>query len=254
MRMSRFTVTALEGMPLVQPGDDLVGLVLDALARMNLTLVDGDVLVVTSKIVSKVEGRMVRLDAVTPSDDAEHYAGVTGKDPQLVELVLRESRSVSRAAKGVLVTEHRLGFVSANAGIDQSNTVDGDHVALLLPKDPDASARGLREGLHERTGANMGVVLSDSHGRPFRLGNVGVALGVAGLPALLDLRGERDLFGRTLQISMVGYADLVASAAALVTGEGSEGRPVVLVRGLELPAGEGRASDLYRSADADLYR
>jgi coenzyme F420-0:L-glutamate ligase/coenzyme F420-1:gamma-L-glutamate ligase len=249
-----FTVTALTGMPLVQAGDDLPGLVLAALAEMGLSLMDGDVLVVTSKIVSKAEGRRVRLASVTPGDEAHYYAEVTGKDPRLVELVLRESRFVSRAAKGVLVTEHRLGFVSANAGIDQSNTEDGEQVALLLPENPDGTAQAMRAALRERAGVNVGVVLSDSHGRPFRLGNVGVALGVAGLPALLDLRGQADLFGRALQISTVGYADLVASAAALVTGEGSEGRPVVLVRGLDIPAGDGHASDLYRAADADLYR
>lgn len=252
--MVSYTVTALDGIPMVQPGDDIAALIVDALAETGLTLTDGDVLVITSKIVSKAEGRTVRLADVTPGNEAHKYAEITGKDPRLVELVLRESRVVSRAARGVLVTEHKLGFVSANAGIDQSNTADGDDGALLLPEDPDAAATQLREQLQASTGATAGVILSDSHGRPFRMGNIGVALGVAGLPALLDLRGESDLFGRTLQISMVGYADLVASAAALVTGEGSEGRPVVLVRGLNFPPLDGRASDLHRPADKDLYR
>ena len=252
--MVSFTATALEGIPLVQPGDDLAPLIVTSLTQMGLGLTDGDVLVVTSKIVSKAEGRSVRLKDVMPGDEARQYAQVTGKDSRLVELVLRESNTVSRAARGVLVTEHRLGFVSANAGIDQSNTADGDEGALLLPEDPDASAERLRADLQTRTSATIGVVLSDSHGRPFRMGNVGVALGVAGLSALLDLRGDTDLFGRRLQISMVGYADLIASAAALVTGEGREGRPVVLLRGLPPTTESGRASDLYRAAEQDLYR
>ncbi|MEL6269459.1 MAG: coenzyme F420-0:L-glutamate ligase, partial [Chloroflexota bacterium] len=209
---------------------------------------------VTSKIISKAEGCTANLADVEPGDDALHYAQVTGKDPRLVELVLRESRIVSRASKGVLVTEHRLGFVSANAGIDQSNAEDGDNTVLLLPPDPDGTARSIRERMKVETGADIGVMLSDSHGRPFRLGNIGVAIGIAGMPGLLDLRGETDLFGRELQISVQAYADLVASAATLATGEGSEGRPVVLVRGLQFPDVRGRASEMNRPADQDFYR
>jgi len=243
-----FQVIALAGIPLVQPGDDLAQLMLDGLAASNLALQAGDVLVITSKVVSKAEGGTVRLADVQPSTDAEHYAEVTGKDPRMVELVLRESKSVSRAAQNVLVVEHRLGFVSANAGIDQSNTV------LLLPANPDETAAHLRNHLYESTGALVGIVISDSHGRPFRLGTVGVAIGVAGMPALLDLRGADDLYGRKLQVTIQGYADMAASTAQLASGEGSEGRPVVLIRGLNLPSVEGKAADLNRLPEHDLYR
>jgi coenzyme F420-0:L-glutamate ligase/coenzyme F420-1:gamma-L-glutamate ligase len=244
---------AIPAIPLIEAGADLAAIIADALRTASMTLQDGDVLVVTSKIVSKAEGRRVLLADVVPSDEALRLAGVTGKDPRLVELVLRESTEVSRATKGVLVVRHRLGFVSANAGIDQSNVEGGDDVALLLPHDPDASAAHLREALHARLGVRVGVIISDSHGRAWRMGNIGVAIGVAGLPALRDLRGNADLFGRPLKITLQGYADMIASAAALLTGEGAEGLPVVCVRGLSA-AGEGQASDLNRPPEQDLYR
>lgn len=247
-------ITALPGIPLIQPGDDLAQVILGGVARAGLSLKDRDVLVVTSKIVSKAEGRLVDLRDVTPGPDACRLARETRKDPRIVELVLRESVAVSRRAPGVLVTQHRLGFVSANAGIDQSNVDGSEEHVLLLPLDPDASAAALRRRLREFTGAGVGVVISDSHGRPFRMGNVGVAVGAAGIPTLLDLRGQPDLFGRELKISMQGYADLIASAAHLLSGEGAEGRPVMHVRGLQFPPIEGRASDLNRSPEQDLYR
>mgnify|MGYP005839016885 CR=1 FL=1 len=252
--MNAFSAVALPGIPVVKPGDDLAGLILDALARAEMSLQAGDVLVVTSKIVSKAEGRVVALDSVQPSQEARALAARTGKDPRMVELVLRESAAVSRTAPNVLVVRHRLGFVSANAGIDQSNVDGTDAHALLLPLDPDASARAIHDKLKTATGVAVGIVISDSHGRPFRLGNVGVAVGVAGMPALVDLRGQRDMFGRVLKISIQGYADMVASAACLLTGEGGEGLPVVLLRGLTFPALDGRAADLYRSPEQDLYR
>jgi coenzyme F420-0:L-glutamate ligase / coenzyme F420-1:gamma-L-glutamate ligase len=248
------TVTTLPGIPMVQPGDDLSRLVLDGLERAGLSLQAGDALVVTSKIVSKAEGRHVELSTVTPGDEARQLAAETDKDPRIVELVLRESVGISRRARGVLVVQHRLGFVSANAGIDQSNVEGGDDCVLLLPLDPDASAQRLREQLQAAVGMDIAVVISDSHGRPFRVGNIGVAIGVAGMPALLDLRGRADLFGRTLRISVQGYADMVASAANLMTGEADEGRPVVLVRGLRFPLMEGHASELNRPVQQDLYR
>lgn len=249
-----FTATSLPGIPLIQAGDDLASIILDALARVNIALQTGDALVVTSKIVSKSEGRLFDLNAVQPGEEAVRLAGETRKDPRIVELVLRESRLISRKAPGVLVVQHRLGFVSANGGIDQSNVENGDDHVLLLPLDPDASAEAIRARLKEATGADVGIVISDSHGRPFRMGNVGVAIGVAGLPALLDLRGKPDLFGRELKISIMGYADLVASAANLLTGEADEGRPVVHLRGLQFPAIEGRAVEMYRPPEQDLYR
>ncbi|MBK9750464.1 MAG: coenzyme F420-0:L-glutamate ligase [Chloroflexi bacterium] len=252
--MTQLTLTALRGIPLVQPGDDLARLILDALAANDLTLQATDVLVVTSKIVSKAEGRVVALRDVTPGERAHELAAQTGKDPRVVELVLQESRGVSRVAPNVLVVEHRLGFVSANAGIDQSNLEAGDERVLLLPSDPDASARAIRHRLLDATSVSIGVIISDSHGRPFRLGNVNVAIGVAGMPALIDLRGQPDLFRRTLRISIQGYADMVAGAAGLLTGEGAEGLPVVLVRGLTYPDIDGRASQINRPAEHDLYR
>lgn len=249
----QIVISPLPGIPLIEPGDDLASAILSALQADGNRLQSGDVLVVTSKIVSKAEGRIVNLADVVPSAEAVRLAEITGKDPRLVELVLRESVAVSRVASGVLVTRHRLGFTAANAGVDQSNVERGDEQALLLPIDPDASAAALRERLRERTGIAPAVVISDSQGRPFRMGGIGVAVGVAGMPALVDLRGQADLFGRVLKITLQAYADLVASAAQLVTGEGAEGWPVVLVRGLRVPPGEGRASDLYRKPEHDLY-
>ncbi len=239
---------------MIQAGDDLPQIILDGLARLGLQLQAGDALVVTSKIVSKSEGRWFDLKTIEPRPEAEQLAEETRKDPRIVELVLRESQGISRKAPGVLVTQHRLGFISANAGIDQSNVNGSEDTVLLLPLDPDASAASIRAKLRERTRVDVGIVISDSHGRPFRMGNVGVAIGAAGMPGLLDLRGRPDLFGRELKISIQGYADLVASAANLLTGEADEGRPVVLVRGLQFPSSEGRAADLVRPPEQDLYR
>jgi coenzyme F420-0:L-glutamate ligase/coenzyme F420-1:gamma-L-glutamate ligase len=245
---------ALPGIPLVQPGDDVAKLILEALARADVTLQNGDALVVTSKIVSKAEGRIFNLNEITPGDEARHIAEETRKDPRIVELVLRESHAISRRAPGVLITRHRLGFVSASSGIDQSNVDGGEEHVLLLPLDPDGTARTIRAALLAATGAEAGIVISDSHGRPFRLGNAGVAIGVAGMPALVDLRGQTDLFGRELKMSIQAYADEVASAANLLTGEAAEGLPVVLVRGLNFPSQDGHASEYNRPLEQDLFR
>ncbi|HOU41071.1 MAG TPA: coenzyme F420-0:L-glutamate ligase [Promineifilum sp.] len=250
-------LTALPGIPDVRSGDDVAALLLQALDRAGQTLRDGDVLAVAQKIVSKAEGRQVRLAAVTPSARAEEVAAVVGKDARLVELILRESTAVSRLAPGVLIVRHRLGFTSANAGIDRSNvqTHSGEEEAvLLLPLNPDASAVALREALRAATGAAAGVVITDSHGRPFRLGTVGVAIGVAGLPALWNRRGEADLYGYRLQHTDVGLADEIAAAAGLLMGQAAEGLPAVLLRGLRLPPTGGRATDLVRPDELDLYR
>lgn len=251
--LRQLKITALPEVPLIQKDDALDQMILEGLQRAGLSLQTGDAVVVTSKIVSKSEGRQFDLRAVEPSAQAFELAEQTGKDPRIVELVLQEAQSVSRVGSGVLVVQHRLGFISANGGIDQSNVDGDDNHVLLLPLDPDASAERLRHALRDQTGAEVGVVISDSHGRPFRMGNVGVAIGVAGLPALLDLRGNEDLFGRVLKISMQGYADMVASAANLLTGEGSEGRPIVHLRGLEFAPVEGHASELNRPAQQSLY-
>jgi coenzyme F420-0:L-glutamate ligase/coenzyme F420-1:gamma-L-glutamate ligase len=248
------TLTAVPGIPAVRPGDDLARILGDALEALKLR--QGDVLVVTHKIVSKAEGRYVSLADVAPSARALELAAATGKDPALVEVILRESREVLRHRPGLIITEHRLGMVLANAGVDQSNVphAQGEPQFLLLPEDPDASSAALRTALEARFGGTMAVVISDSVGRAWRHGVVGLALGVAGLPALLDLRGRRDLEGRELEVTQVGLADEIASAAELLMGEADEGRPAVLVRGLSWQAPPLPAAALVRPREADLFR
>jgi len=253
--LAQLSLVALPNMPLVRPGDDLAALIAASLHEAEIELGAHDVLVVTSKLVSKAEGRFFDLNAVTPSARATEIAAQTGKDPRLVELILRESSAVSRLRADVLIVRHRLGFTLANAGIDHSNVgPDGEDWVLLLPEDPDASAQRLRAALAGRTGVAPGIVISDSHGRPFRLGTVGVAIGLAGIPALADMRGARDLFGRTLRVTVTGLADEIAAAAGLLSGQGAEGRPVVLVRGLTLSPAESAATELVRPPELDLYR
>lgn len=241
----------LLGIPIVAPGDDLAAFL--GRAAEALLPVAGDVFVVTSKIVSKSEGRFVDLREVAPSARATELAAITRKDPRLVELILRESRRVSRAGPNVLITQHRLGFVSANAAIDHSNVGgDADRV-LLMPVDPDASASGLRRALSERFACDLPVVIADSHGRPHRLGTVGVAVGASGLPGVEDWRGRPDLFGFRLQHTDIGLADMIASAATLVLGQAAEGVPAVLARGLSFSARDGNAAEICRPAQLDLY-
>jgi len=251
--VSSLTLTALRAIPEVRAGDDLALLIAGALTATGVPAAHGDVLVVAQKIVSKSEGRVVALDGVVPSARAADYARITGKDPRYVELVLRESVRIVRAAPGVLIAEHRLGCVMANAGIDRSN-VPGEDCVLLLPEDPDASARALRDGLHAACGAGIGVLVIDSFGRPWRHGVVGTALGVAGLPALVDLRGRPDRQGRALQLTQVALADGLAAAASLLMGEGAEGAPVVHARGVPYPRRESSVRELLRPAAEDLFR
>jgi coenzyme F420-0:L-glutamate ligase/coenzyme F420-1:gamma-L-glutamate ligase len=256
---ARLEVVAVGHLPLFRAGDDLAAAVKDGLSRDGLSLRDGDVVVVASKAVSRVEGRFVDLSTVEASDRAQELAQATGKDPRWVELVLRESTSISRQGPGALVVRHKLGFVSADAGIDMSNARPSPEPAgsgpwvLLLPEDPDRSAEALRASLAEASGARIGVVVSDSFGRPFRLGTVGGAIGVAGLPALWDKKGEPDLFERPLEHTLTALADQVAAAADLVAGQGSERRAVVLVRGLSFDVGSHGAHELVRPRDKDLY-
>jgi coenzyme F420-0:L-glutamate ligase / coenzyme F420-1:gamma-L-glutamate ligase len=247
---------ALPGIPPVSSGDDLAALTASAVARAGLALRAEDVLVVAQKVISKAEGRRIALADVVPSTRALELAQTVEKDPRLVELVLGESRRVVRAVKDVLIVEHRLGFIMANAGIDQSNVADprSGEYALLLPEDPDASAARLRERLHTLTGEAPGVVISDSFGRPWRVGTVGVAIGCAGFPATLDLRGQMDLFGRPLRVTVIGHADEIASAASVLMGQASEGRPVILIRGLASPAAHEPAAALIRAPPQDLFR
>lgn len=254
--MNQLTLTAVPHIPHVQPGDNLAELILQALADANITLADGDVLAVAQKIVSKAEGRLIRLADVQPSSRAIEVASETDKDPRVVELILQESDEISRMRQGVLIVRHRLGFTSANAGIDRSNVAQSgdDEAVLLLPIDPDRSAAELREAIQAKLGVQLGIVITDSHGRPFRMGTVGVAIGVAGIPALWDRRGEPDLYGYQLQHTDIGVGDEIAAAAGLLMGQAAEGLPVVLVRGLNLPVTDGKATDLVRPKAMDLYR
>ncbi len=254
--LTEITLTAVPHIPEVQPGDDIAAIVMAALAAAEIQLQSGDVVAVAQKIVSKAENRFVNLSSVTASAKAKEVADFTQKDPRLVELILQESDEISRMKPGVLVTRHNLGFTSAHAGIDRSNVGhdENDEIVLLLPVNPDATAEALRNTFQQELGVSVGVVITDSHGRPFRLGTVGVAIGVAGIPALWDRRGEPDRDGHILQYTDVGVADEIAAAAGLVMGQGSESRPVAIVRGLNLPLQNGRASDLIRAKEMDLYR
>jgi coenzyme F420-0:L-glutamate ligase/coenzyme F420-1:gamma-L-glutamate ligase len=246
----------LRGVPLVRAGDDLLEIVLRALRASDQVLHAGDVLVVAQKIVSKAEGRCVALRSVEPSPRALDLAVETGKDARLVQLILQEAREVLRSRPEVLIVEQRLGFVMANAGVDQSNVQHGPEgeCALLLPLDPDATAQRLSASLMGATGCRVPVIINDSHGRAWRNGTVGVAIGAAGLEAIRDRRGDPDLYGRPLRITQVGWADEIAAAASLVMGQGDEGRPLVLVRGLESGSADGRAADLIRPRQQDLFR
>ena len=256
MTAPSLSLHALPGMPMVQPGDDLAGLIGDGLARAGLVPQDGDVVVIAQKIVSKSEGRTVLLDTVTPSPEAEELGARIGKDPRIVQAILGESVRVVRARPGLLIVEHKLGFVMANAGVDQSNVDgrDGRARVLLLPEDPDGSAQAIRTQLTARYGVKLGVVINDSFGRAWRRGKAGIAIGVAGLPALVDLRGNPDLFGRILEVSIIGFADELAAAASLLMGQAAEGQPVVLVRGARWTAEESNAQALVRPAAEDLFR
>ncbi len=253
----RLELIALEGIGIVRPGDDLGALTKDALARQGVALRDGDILVVAQKIVSKAENRYVALDEVLPSPTAMELAQRCDKDPRIVELVLRETREVLRAVPGVLIVEDRRGVVLANAGIDRSNVdqdASGAERVLLLPEDPDASAARLRNRLRELCEVDVGIIINDSIGRAWRLGTVGTAIGASGLPALFDRRGEPDMQSRALKITQVGLADELAAAASALMGQAAEGRPMVLVRGGDWPRSEGRAAELQRPRERDLFR
>ncbi|HEY1492150.1 MAG TPA: coenzyme F420-0:L-glutamate ligase, partial [Steroidobacteraceae bacterium] len=244
------------GIPEVLPGTDLSQLLAEALTAAGIALRSDDVVVVAQKIVSKAEGRLVSLASVVPGTRAQELAQLTGKDPRLIELVLSESTEVLRAQKDVLIVRHRSGFVMANAGIDRSNLAAGagGTEVLLLPQDPDASAEGLRTGLARRLGVAAGIIVSDSFGRPWRRGVVNIALGAAGIPALLDRRGESDRAGRRLEVTEVAFGDALAAAAGLVMGEAAEGIPAVLIRGCTAAAAANPARALIRALDQDLFR
>jgi len=268
--MSTLTLTSLSGIPLIRQGDNLADIVVRTLSENKITLQENDILVFAQKIISKAEGRRINLVTVTPSTRAIELAAQTEKDPRLVELILQESREVLRTRPGAIIVEHKLGFVCANAGIDHSNVdspfplgegsgvrVTGnslDEWVLLLPAEPDRSAETIRQEILSRTGKRIGILIIDSHGRAWRNGTVGVAIGIAGMPGLQDLRGQPDLFGFTLRITQVGVADELAAAASLIMGQAAEGTPVVHVRGFPYPLREGSLKELIRPKEQDLFR
>ncbi|MBN2114959.1 MAG: coenzyme F420-0:L-glutamate ligase [Anaerolineales bacterium] len=265
-------LTPLSGIPLVRRGDNLADFIVKALEENEIALDDNDILVLAQKIVSKSEGRTVNLAAVTPSQRAIDLARQTDKDARVVELILRESSEVLRTRPGTIIVEHRLGFVCANAGIDHSNVApplpEGDCEALrkegpgvraeewvlLLPTEPDHSAEMIRKEIESQTGKQIGILIIDSHGRAWRNGTVGVAIGIAGLPGLQDLRGQPDLFGFSLRITQVGVADELGAAASLAMGQAAEGTPVVHVRGFPYPLREASLKELLRPKEQDLFR
>lgn len=256
MSVPSLTLTAVLGVPLVQPDDDLAALLITAIDRAELVPAAHDVLVVAQKIVSKAEGRFADLRDISPSPRARELAKVVDKDPRLVELILTESEAVVAHKPGVLVVAHGSGVVLANAGIDRSNVEAGENGerVLLLPRDANASAAGLKARLDAQYGVDMAVIVSDSLGRAWRNGTVGIALGAAGLPALRDMIGQTDLFGRPLEVTQTGFADEIAAAASLLMGQADEGLPAVLVRGLDWREANRDARALLRPKDQDLFR
>ena len=251
------SLIAVPDIPLIRPGDDLAAIILERMQAAGLSLQSGDILVIAQKIVSKAEGRLVRLDDVEPGPRALEYAAITERDPRVVQVVLDESNEVLRARRGLLVVEQRNGWVCANAGVDRSNVQpdDSSELLALLPLDADLSAARLREELASRSGSAPGVIISDSHGRAWRMGTVGVAIGAAGLPPIWDQRGLHDLFGYTLHASEECIFDELAAAASLVMGQSDEARPVVLVRGYRLPpAPHAPARAIQRPVAMDVFR
>ena len=252
----RLTLTALKGIPLVKPGDDLIQLVANAIAESGEQLMNGDILVVAQKIISKSENRLVNITDIEPSDRARELALEVDKDPRVVEIILSESRSIIRKKPGVLIVENKLGLIMANAGIDHSNVESEipEQTLLLLPDDPDASAERLRSDIQSQFSVDVGIIINDSVGRPWRIGTMGLAIGISGLPAVTDLRGDRDLFGRELRVSEEAVGDELAAAASLLQGQGAEGKPIILVRGYQSPAPSQTATAALRAPSEDMFR
>ncbi len=251
MPLPPIQIIPLPGLPEISPGDDLARLIAEATRQIDLPIGAGDIFVVAHKIVSKAEGRIVRLDSIKPSQRAERWAAEYHKDPRMIELVLLEARRILKMERGVIVAETSHGFVCANAGVDGSNTPEG--TAVLLPEDPDRSADVLRAQLAKTFGVPAGVIISDTFGRPWREGLVNVALGVAGIAPLMDYRGQRDASGKTLQATLIALADEVASAAELVMGK--TGRvPVAIVQGVQTARQPGSGRELIRPAERDIFR
>lgn len=248
------TLTSLKSFPLIRQGDNLADIIVNSMRTTDLAFQDNDILVLAQKIVSKSEGRMVSLADVVPSMQALELSQQVEKDPRLIELILKESNEVLRVRKDVLIVEHKLGFVCANAGIDHSNVNPDENLVLLLPENPDASAKNLRNNIKDLTEKNTGIMIIDSHGRAWRNGTVGVCIGSSGVPGLIDERGWQDLFGYTLKATIVGVADELAAAASLVMGQAAEGTPVVHVRGFPYPLGDSPLKELIRPKEMDMFR
>lgn len=249
-------LNALNDFPLIAPNDDLAAIIIDSLERNNIVLESSDIVILAQKIVSKAEGRLVRLADITPSARALEIAHESKKDARMVELILSESNAIVAQRPGVLIVEHRLGYIMANAGIDQSNIdhPEGEEYALLLPLDPDLSCRQLKEKLDAHFGVDVAVVINDSFGRPWRMGVTGVALGSAGLPSLISLVGQPDLFGRAMRVSEIAFADEIAAAASLLMGQTDAGNPVIHLRGLRWNDPANPASALLRPKQQDMFR
>ncbi|RLG59733.1 MAG: coenzyme F420-0:L-glutamate ligase [Candidatus Hydrothermarchaeota archaeon] len=241
----------LNNLPLIKEGDELEKIIAKAIEEKGIKLEDGDIIVVTEKIVSKAEGRVIELNKIKASKKAQELAEKTGKDPRLVELMLREFKEVIKIGENFIIGETKHGFICANAGIDQSNIEEGK--VKLLPENPDKSAERIRKFLEKKFNVRLGLIISDSFGRPFRKGSVGVALGASGVIALQDRRGNEDIYGKKLRVTRVAIADCLASLAILITGEGNERIPVVIIKGLDY-LGEGKASDLLREKEKDVFR
>jgi len=251
-------INPIREIPLIKPDDNLSQILLDGLKASSIDLQEGDILVVTQKIVSKAEDRLVYLKNVKVSQKAVRIAKKIQKDPRLVELILRESASIIRTKPGTIIVEHKLGFVCANAGIDHSNVSglygEEEDWVLLLPENPDKSAKKIRDDIFTMTGKKIGVIIVDSHGRAWRLGTVGVAIGLSGVPGLVDFRGKKDIFGYTLKATQIAAADELAAVSTLVMGEADERCPAVHVRGFPYPLRESSLSELIRPKDLDLFR
>jgi coenzyme F420-0:L-glutamate ligase/coenzyme F420-1:gamma-L-glutamate ligase len=252
------SLTPLQNIPLIRQNDNLADILLKSLQETNIKLQDDDIIVIAQKVVSKSEGRLINIASVIPSERALELAEKSKKDPRIVELMLQESNEVLRVRVGTIIVEHKLGFVCANAGIDHSNVAGGgsekEEFVLLLPENPDRSARIIRDQIKQKTGIPTGVMVIDSHGRAWRNGTVGICIGLSGIPALVDERGWKDLFGYTLQITVVGVADELAAAASLMMGQAAEGIPAVHVRGFPYPLGEGSLKELIRPKEQDMFR
>lgn len=256
--MSSLVITQLKNVPLINTGDNLSEILYQSLQEQDISLEGGDILGITSKVVSKAEGRWVKLSTITPSREAQELAEKTKRNARLVELILSECNDIIRATEQAFIVEHKIGFICANAGIDHSNVraeVDGeDDWYLLLPVDPDESARAIAWDLKRITGKQVGVIIIDSHGRPWRRGTIGTVIGTSHVPTLVDLRGKEDIFGYKLRITMVAAADELASAASLMMGQAAEKVPAVHIRGFPYPFTESSIKDVLRLKNKDLFR